>query len=62
MKTYKITYTESLFHVFYVDANSEEEAREEFNRRAFNAEFDYSDGEIYDTNVESIEEVKNNVR
>lgn len=57
MKTYKIIYTESLFHVFYIDANSKEEAREEFDRRAFNAELDYSCGEVYDTNVESIEEV-----
>lgn len=58
MNTYKIIYTESLFHVFYIDANSKEEAREEFDRRAFNAELDYSDGEVYNTNVESIEEVK----
>ena len=57
MKTYKIIYTESLFHVFYIDANSKEEAREKFDRRSFNAELDYRYGEVYDTNVESIEEV-----
>lgn len=57
MNTYKIIYTESLFHVFYVNANSKDEAREEFDRQAFEGKLDYSDGEVYDTNVESIEEV-----
>jgi DNA-dependent RNA polymerase auxiliary subunit epsilon len=58
MKTYKVIYTESLFHVFYVEAESEEKAREEFDRKAYNGELDYSDGEVYDSGVESVEEVK----
>ena len=57
MKTYKIIYTESLCHVFYVDAENAEQAREEFDRKAACGEFDYSDGEVYDSGVESVEEV-----
>lgn len=57
MKTYKIIYTESLYHVFYVDAESIDEAREKFDRMAYNGELDYSDGEVYDSGVSSIEEV-----
>lgn len=56
MKTYKIIYTEALYHVFYVEAESEEAAREKFNEEA--SDFDYSNGEVYDSGVESIEEVK----
>ena len=58
MKTYKVIYTESLVHAFYMDAENEEEAREEFDRKSANGELDYSDGEVYNTSVESIEEVK----
>lgn len=58
MKTYKVIYTESLVHAFYVDAENEDAAREEFNRKSANGELDFSDGEVYDTSVESIEEVK----
>lgn len=57
MKTYKVIYTESLFHTFYVDAESEDEAREKFDKMAYNGELDYSDGEVYDSGVESVEEV-----
>ena len=57
MKTYKVIYTESLFHVFYVDAENEEEAREKFDKMAYNGELDYSDGEVYDSGIESVEEV-----
>ena len=56
MKTYKVIYTESLYHVFYVEAESEEEAKEKFHQNA--ADFDYSNGEVYDSDVESVEEVK----
>jgi hypothetical protein len=58
MKTYKVIYTESLVHVFYVDAENEEAAREEFDRKSANGELDYSGGEVYNTSVESIEEAK----
>ena len=57
MKTYKVIYTESLFHVFYVEAESEEEAREKFDKMAYNGELDFSDGEVEDTKVASVEEV-----
>lgn len=56
MKTYKVIYTESLYHVFYVEAESEEEAREKFHQDA--ADFDYSDGEVFDSGIEFVEEVK----
>ena len=59
MKTYKIIYTESLVHAFYIKANSKEEAEEEFERLGNNGELDFSDGEVYDTNIESITEVRN---
>lgn len=57
MKTYKVIYTESLFHVFYVEAESEEEAREKFDKMAYNGELDFSDGEVDDTKIASVEEV-----
>ena len=57
MKTYKIIYTESLYHEFYVDAESKDEAREKFNHQSENGELDFSDGEVYDAGIESIEEV-----
>ena len=56
MKTYKVIYTESLYHVFYVEAESKEEAEEKFHQNA--ADFDYSDGEVYNSGVESVEEVE----
>lgn len=58
MKTYKVIYIESLLHVFYVEAENEEQAREEFDRKAYNGELDYSSGEVYDSGVKSVEEVK----
>ena len=57
MKTYKIIYTESLYHEFYVDAESEDEAREKFELQSENGELDFSDGEIYDAGIEFIKEV-----
>lgn len=58
MKTYKIIYTESLYHVFYVDAENEDEARKKYDQLAYDGKLDYSSGECYDSGVESIEEVK----
>lgn len=58
MKTYKVFYTEFLVHAFYVDAENEEKAREEFNRKSANGELDFSYGEVYDSGIESVEEVK----
>ena len=57
MNTYKIIYTESLYHEFYVDAESEDDAREKFELQSENGELDFSDGEVYDSGIEFIEEV-----
>lgn len=54
MNTYKIIYTESLCHEFYVDAASENEAREKFTRQSENGELDFSNGEVYDSGVKNI--------
>ena len=58
MKTFKVIYTESLYHVFYVEAESVEDAKEKFENMAYNGKLDFSDGEVYDSGVESVEEVK----
>ena len=49
MKTYKITYKETLIHTFYVEANDEEEAERVFEEGCMNSQFDFSDGEIDET-------------
>ena len=49
MKTYKVIYTETLVHTFYVDANSEEEADKVFREKSMECEFDFSDGTVVDT-------------
>ena len=49
MKTYKIIYRETLVHVFYVDANNEEEAKEAFEQEMMDGKVDFSDGEVDDT-------------
>ena len=49
MKTYKVTYIEKLIHTFYVEANNEEEAERVFEEGCANSQFDFSDGEIDDT-------------
>ena len=49
MKTYKVTYKETLIHTFYVDANNEEEAEEIFKAQSMAGELDFSDGEIDET-------------
>lgn len=55
MKTYKITYTETLVHHFYVDAESETEAIERFEKGARECEFDFSNG-VVDTVDYTVEE------
>lgn len=54
-KTYKITYTETLVHTFYVDAESTEDAIETFDEDARNGEYDFSDGEVSNTEIEAEE-------
>ena len=49
MKTYKVTYKETLIHTFYVEANNEEEAEEIFKAQSMACELDFSDGEIDET-------------
>lgn len=58
MKTYKVTYVESLVHTFYVDAEDKKDAVDEFYRRSENGQLDFSDGEVYDTYLKSVAEVK----
>ena len=49
MKTYKVTYKETLIHTFYVDANSAEEAERIFNEQGMDGELDFSDGTVDET-------------
>ena len=56
MKTYKITYTETIVHEFYVDADSIDEAEDKFNENASN--FDFGRGDVVNTSYE-IEEEEN---
>lgn len=57
MNTYKIIYTESLCHEFYVDAASEEDARKKFERKSENGELDFSDGEVYNSEIKIVTKV-----
>lgn len=45
MKSYKIIHEEKLVGWWYVDANSEQEALDEFDRMVMNGEVDFSDME-----------------
>ena len=56
MKTYKVTYKETLIHTFYVEANNEDEANKVFENQVSNGEIDFSDGEIDDTEIKIEEE------
>ena len=49
MKTYKVTYKETLVHTFYVDAKDEESAKEAFEQDMMDGSVDFSDGEVSDT-------------
>lgn len=56
MKEYRIIFVETVEHEFYIEANSEDEAAEEFYRMADRGELDFSDGYVRYSEVESIEE------
>ena len=58
MKTYKVTYKETLVHTFYVEAGSEEEAEAKFQEQSMACELDFSDGVVDDTEyiIEDINE------
>lgn len=49
MKTYKITYTETLIHEFYVDAENETEAQKKFEQGLMDGEFDFTYGYVDET-------------
>ena len=53
---YKINYKEVLYHTFYVEAGTSEEAEAEFDRQVGAGDIDFSDGEVIDTDI-NIEEV-----
>ena len=53
---YKINYKEVLYHTFYVEAATSEEAEAEFDRQVEAGDIDFSDGEVIDTDIK-IEEV-----
>ena len=49
MKTYKITYTETLIHEFYVDAESTADAQKKFEQGLMDGEFDFTHGYVDDS-------------
>ena len=55
MKNYKIIYKETLVHTFEVEANSPEEAKARFEENIAYGEFDFSCGEIDDTEFRVVE-------
>lgn len=57
MNRYKIIYTESLFHKFYVSAASKDDAIKEFWSQSENGELDFSDGEVYDSEIKIVAKV-----
>ena len=57
MKTFKITYKEVLYHEFYVEAETEDDVEDEFDRMVNEGEVDFSDADLIDGNIIDIEEV-----
>lgn len=57
MNTYLLCYKETVQHNFYIDANSVEEAEEEFNQLANKGKIDFCGGTVVDTDL-TIEERK----
>lgn len=51
-KLYKVTYTETIVHTFYVDAYNRENAEQVFEEGSMYGEFDFSGGEVSDIQVE----------
>ena len=54
-KQYMIVYTETITHWFYVDAESKEDAEDEFNYQVNEGQIDFSDGEVTDSNIDILE-------
>ena len=57
---YKIKYTETLHHVFYVDAATSEDAKLKFDRLVETGKIDFCNGQVLDTdiNIEEVSKVK----
>ena len=54
-KKFTIIYNETVTHWFDVEAESEEEALDEFNFQVDNGEIDFSDGEVTDSSLKVME-------
>lgn len=54
MATYKIIHKEELVGWFYVEADSKEEALEEFGFQVNNGQIDFSDVELIDSSDEAV--------
>jgi hypothetical protein len=54
-KKYTIIYNETVTHWFDVEAESEEEALDEFNFQVDNGEIDFSRGEVTDSSINIVE-------
>lgn len=50
-KTYQIVYTETSVGIYYVDANSEEEAKKKFQQASMDGEIDFTDMYVDDTDI-----------
>lgn len=57
MKMFKVTYKEVLYHEFYVEADSEDDVEDEFERMGNEGELDFSDADLIEGNIVDIEEV-----
>ena len=57
MKTFKVTYKEVLYHEFYVEAETEDDVEDEFERMAIEGELDFSDADLVEGNIVDIEEI-----
>ena len=55
MNTYEVVYMEKVYHTFCVDADSEEEAKNKLYTDP--SEFDWSNGEVYDSEIISCEKI-----
>ena len=51
MKTYKVTYTETLVHTFWVEAENIDDAKTTFDNYVNHGEIDFSDGCLTDSNI-----------
>lgn len=57
MKTYRIVYTETSVGIYYVDANSEEEAKKKFEQASMDGKIDFADMYVDDTDIK-VKEMK----